>query len=64
LIGDSRQCGCTDTEASLVDPASTLITTQEARLIVGIDVHKQSHAMHPQSSSTSPVDGISISTSG
>lgn len=44
MIGDSRQCGCTNTEASLVDPASTLITTQEARLIVGIDVHEQSHA--------------------
>ncbi|HKB52250.1 MAG TPA: transposase [Solirubrobacterales bacterium] len=44
LIGDSRQCGCTNTEASLVDPASTLTTNQEARMIVGIDVHKHSHA--------------------
>ena len=24
LIGDSRRCGCIDTEASLADPASTL----------------------------------------
>jgi hypothetical protein len=44
LIGDSRQCGCTNTEASPVDPASTLDTSKEARMIVGIDVHKQSHA--------------------
>jgi transposase len=44
LIGDSRQCGCTNTEASLADPASTLIPSQEATLIVGIDVHKHTHA--------------------
>lgn len=44
LIGDSRQCGCIDTEASLVGLASTLPTTQEATLIVGIDVHKHNHA--------------------
>ena len=39
LIGDSRQCGCIDTEASLAGPASTLTIRQEATLIVGIDVH-------------------------
>jgi transposase len=44
LIGDSRRCGCTDTEASLAGPASTLTTSQEVILIVGIDVHKQTHA--------------------
>ena len=44
LIGDSRQCGCTNTEASLVDPASTLTRTRRPRMIVGIDVHKHSHA--------------------
>ena len=44
LIGDSRQCGCIDTEASLAGPASTLTTRQEAILIVGIDVHKHNHA--------------------
>jgi hypothetical protein len=44
LIGDSRQCGRIDTEASLAGPASTLPTRQEATLIVGIDVHKHNHA--------------------
>ncbi len=44
LIGDSRRCGCIDTEASLAGPASTLPTSQEATLIVGIDVHKHTHA--------------------
>jgi hypothetical protein len=43
LIGDSRQCGCIDTEASLAGPASTLIPDPEAILIVGIDVHKLTH---------------------
>lgn len=45
LIGDSRRCGCIDTEASLADPASTLPTSQEVTLIVGIDVHKHTHAV-------------------
>jgi transposase len=43
LIGDSRRCGCIDTEASLAGPALTLSTSQEATLIVGIDVHKHTH---------------------
>jgi transposase len=37
--------GCIDTEASLAGPASTLTTSQEVTLIVGIDVHKRSHAV-------------------
>ncbi len=44
LIGDSRRCGCIDTEASLAGPASTLSPSQEATMIVGIDVHKHTHA--------------------
>jgi transposase len=44
LIGDSRRCGCIDTEASLAGPTSTLATSQEVTLIVGIDVHKDTHA--------------------
>ena len=43
LIGDSRRCGCIDTEASLAGLASTLPLRQEASLIVGIDVHKLTH---------------------
>ena len=43
LIGDSRRCGCIDTEASLAGPAWTLQTGLEAILFVGIDVHKHSH---------------------
>ena len=45
LIGDSHRCGCIDTEASLAGPASTLTPGQEATMIVGIDVHKRTHAV-------------------
>jgi transposase len=45
LIGDSRRCGCTDTEASLAGPASILDRDQEViGLFVGIDCHKHRHA--------------------
>ena len=37
--------GCIDTEASLAGPALTLTTSQEANMIVGIDVHKRTHAV-------------------
>jgi transposase len=43
LIGDSRRCGCTDTEASLAGPASILDPDQEV-IEVGIDCHKHRHA--------------------
>ena len=43
MIGDSRRCGCTDTEASLAGPASILDPDQEV-IEVGIDCHKHRHA--------------------
>jgi transposase len=44
LIGDSRRCGCIDTEASLAGPASIYPEVRRPQLIVGIDVHKHNHA--------------------
>ena len=44
LIGDSRRCGCIDTEASLAGPASIYPQDRRPSLIVGIDVHKHAHA--------------------
>jgi hypothetical protein len=43
-MGDSRRCGCIDTEASLAGPASIYPEVRRPSLIVGIDVHKHTHA--------------------
>jgi transposase len=60
LIGDSRRCGCIDTEASLAGPASTLLTSQEVTLIVGVDVHKRTHAVALIDERGGLVDALSI----
>jgi transposase len=60
LIGDSRRCGCIDTEASLAGPASTLPASQEVTLIVGIDVHKHTHAAALIDQRGGLIDALSI----
>src|SRR4051794_3373481 len=63
LIGDSRRCGCIDTEASLAGPASTLTPSQEVTLIVGIDVHKQTHAAALIDDRGGLVDALTVANS-
>jgi transposase len=63
LIGDSRRCGCIDTEASLAGPASTLPASQEVTLIVGIDVHKHTHAVALIDERGGLIDALSIANS-
>ncbi len=62
LIGDSRRCGCIDAEASLAGPALTLLASQEATLIVGIDVHKHTHAVALIDDRGALIDALSTPT--
>ena len=63
MIGDSRRCGCIDTEASLAGPASTLPASQEVTLIVGVDVHKHTHAAALIDERGGLIDALSIANS-